>query len=94
MKNKIIGICLCMLMIIAMVVPIAMTSEKSNLKPLVATAVPVAGNSDQSSVEPEGCDCNSNYTIAWEQLPDINETGIDIRVDRNDKIPRMIVEVS
>ena len=30
--------------------------------------------------------------IKWEQPPDETETGIDIRCDRNDQIPRMLAD--
>jgi hypothetical protein len=48
MKKKIIGICICMLMTIATVVPVAITSEKTITKPLVDTKLPIAGNYEQS----------------------------------------------
>jgi hypothetical protein len=60
MKNKIVGICICMLLIVITVVPIGMTSEKSNPKPLVATALPVTGGYKQSC-----------FNISW---PSYNKT--------------------
>jgi hypothetical protein len=54
MKNKIIGIYVCVLMIVATFIPIGTTIEKSNPTPLVATGLSVPGSYEQ------GC-----FNISW-----------------------------
>ncbi len=54
MKTKIVGICICMLMIIATFIPVGITSEKSNLAPLVNNVTSLAGSYQQ------GC-----FNISW-----------------------------
>ena len=60
MKNKIVGICICMLLIVTTIVPVGMTSEKNNPKRLVASSLPVTGSYEQ------GC-----FNISW---PSYNKT--------------------
>ncbi len=85
MERKIVGMAICMLMIVAAIVPAAMTRENSSSQQMdAATAVPETEN---------GCGCFGESVVAWEQLPDINETGIDICVDRIEgNITRMIAD--
>jgi hypothetical protein len=54
MKTKIVGICICMLMIIVTFIPVGITSEKSNPAPLVTNAPSIAGSYEQ------GC-----FNISW-----------------------------
>jgi hypothetical protein len=60
MTKGIFCVLVCMLMIVTIVVPVGMTSEKSNPKPLVASSLPIAGSYEQ------GC-----FNVSW---PSYNKT--------------------